>query len=242
MSVLFALTMSACGEAASPSGSTSSSPDGAALSIDLRYTCGTFPFDPEILTARPGNAETAADPVAATLRAHLAGAGPDIDFLPDAGWYLAGADARTAEFVVAGGDLGLKMVSLENSGAGWKVSGWGDCRPRVLLPVGLGAADWAFDPAQPKPGPATQTFTALVTEQACNSGEPADGRIVGPQLITTADAILVIFAVRPRPGGFQTCPSNPPTRVGVDLGQPLGDRKLLDGGRLPPGDPGQPAF
>jgi hypothetical protein len=50
-----------------------------------------------------------------------------------------------------------------------------------------------------------------------------------------------MFAVRPLPGG-QDCPSNPPTRVTIDLGQPLGDRTLLDGGRLPPGDPAQPRF
>jgi len=67
------------------------------------------------------------------------------------------------------------------------------------------------------------------------------GRIVGPQIVKSADTVLVIFAVRPRPGG-QTCPSNPSTRIRVDLGEPLGERTLLDGGRLPPGDPTQPRF
>lgn len=241
LAVTLALAVNACTGAAAPSGPSPSAGGAASLALDLRYTCGTFPFGPEVLTAGPGNAEQDANPAAAALRAHLAGEGPDIDFLPDSGWRLAGMDARTAEFVVVGGDLGMKMVSLENGATGWKVSGWGDCQPRVQLPAGLGSAEWAFDPKQPKPIATTQRFDAMVTEMECNSGQPADGRIVGPQIIKSADTVLVIFAVRPRPGA-QSCPSNPATRVGVDLGEPLGARKLLDGGRLPPGDPTQSRF
>jgi len=154
---------------------------------------------------------------------------------------MTGMDGRLAEFVSVGRDLGMKSVSLENGATGWKVTGWGECQPRVVLPNGLGPAEWAFDPEQPKPGPATQVFDVLVTELSCNSGQPADGRIVGPQIVKSADTVLLIFAVRPRPGGH-TCPSNPSTSVKVDLGEPLGDRKLLDGGRLPPGDPTAPRF
>lgn len=108
--------------------------------------------------------------------------------------------------------------------------------------TGLGAAVWTLDPAQPKPDATTQVFDALVTEVSCNSGQPADGRIVGPQIVKTAETVLVTFAVRPRPGDFQSCPTNPSTRIRVDLGEPLGDRELLDGGRVPPGDPNEPLF
>ena len=238
---VLALTTIACAETSPPNGSTPSESPAAVDPFALRYTCGTFPFGPELLTAAPGVDEQAANPAAAALRAHLAGAGPDIDFLPDRGWHMTGMDARLAEFVTVGGDLGMKSVSVENGATGWKVSGWGDCQPRIELPVGLGAAEWAFDPVQPKPGPATQVFDAMVTELSCNSGQPADGRIVGPQVIKSADKVLLIFAVRPRPGA-QDCPSNPATRVTVDLGEPLGPRQLLDGGRLAPGDPAQPRF
>ena len=108
--------------------------------------------------------------------------------------------------------------------------------------AGLGAAEWTFDPAQPKPDATTQVFDALVTEMSCNSGQPADGRIVGPQIVKTAETVLLTFAIRPRSGDFQTCPSNPSTRIRADLGEPLGNRTLLDGGRVPPGDPTQPLF
>lgn len=228
-------------EAVLPTGPASPDANAPVAPLDLRYTCGAFPFAPGLLTAGPGDAEQANDPAAGHLRAFLAGEGPDFDFLPDAGWHLTGLDAQQAEFVTVGGDLRIFVVSLKNGIEGWQVTNYGDCQPRVELAGGLGAAEWAFDPSQPKPGAATQVFDVLVTEMSCNGGQPADGRIVGPQIVRSADTVLVIFAVRPLPGGH-TCQSNPSTRTRVDLGEPLGDRKLLDGGRLPPGDPAQPPF
>jgi hypothetical protein len=243
LTIAFAILVAACGADPTSSASDPSAGGGAINALDLQYTCGAFPFRPDVLAARPGTDEQANNPAAAALRAHLSSNGPDIDFLPDTGWHLTGMDAHVAEFVTVGGDFGMKSISLENNGGSWKVRGWGDCRPRLQLPQGLGPTEWAFDPEQPKPGPATQVFDALVTEMSCNSGKPADGRFVGPQLIKTAATILVIFAVRPNPlGGAHTCPSNPPTRIPVDLGEPLGVRKLLDGGQFPPDDPAKPQF
>jgi hypothetical protein len=240
------LLVAACDPAAAPPAASEASPSSATASaipgvgdpLDLRYTCGAFPFAPGLLSAGAGNDEQADTAAAAALRAHLALEGPDFDSLPDRGWHLAGTDARSAEFVTVDGDL-VKSVVVANGADGWKVSGWGECQPRIHLPAGLGAAEWTFDPAQAKPGPATQVFDALVTELSCNSGQPADGRIVGPQIVKSADTVLVIFAVTPRPGTHD-CQSNPPTRAMFDLGEPLGERGLFDGGRFPPGDPAVP--
>ncbi len=207
----------------------------------LRYSCGAFTFGADLLQAGPGSDELADTPMAAALRAHLAEEGPDFDFLPDTGWRLIGVDGAKAEFIAVRGDGNLAQVGIENDAGVWKVSGWGDCKPQIALAPGLGNAVWAFDPAQPEPDATTQVFDALVTEMSCNSGEPADGRIVGPQIVRTADTVLIVFAVRPRPGD-QDCQGNPSTRVRVDLGEPLGNRALLDGGRLPPGDPADAPF
>ena len=76
----------------------------------------------------------------------------------------------------------------------------GGCQPQIVLGPGLGPARWTFDPAHPEPDAATQVFDALVTEMACNSGEPADGRIVGPEIVAGPDQVLVFFATRPRGG------------------------------------------
>ena len=76
-----------------------------------------------------------------------------------------------------------------------------------------------------------------MTERECASGKSSEGRVVGPDILEVGDEVLVTFAVRPLGGDMQSCPGNPVTRVAVDLGSPLGDRQLLDGGTLPPGDP-----
>jgi hypothetical protein len=201
----------------------------------LRYSCGRFPFEAALITAPARTDEDAPAPFAAALRAHLAIPGPDTDFLPDHGWTLAGADAAGAEYVTLGGELGMKSVSVELGPAGWKVTGWGDCRPRLVLPPGVGDAEWTWG-GPGAPGPDTRRFEALVSEMSCAGGQSPLGRILGPDVIATADSVIVIFAVR-QLGGAQTCPGIAPTRVAVDLGQALGNRTLLDGGRLPYGDP-----
>jgi hypothetical protein len=187
---------------------------------------------------RKGGDEAAANPAAAALRDQLAKDSPEMIALPDHGWSLAGIDADGAEFVVTGGDLGMMVVTLNSHDPGpWLVSGWGDCQPQRVLPPGLGAASWTLDPAEPEPNADSRTFTAFVTERDCASGQSSEGRVVGPDILEVGDKVLVTFAVRPLGGGMQTCPGNPPTRVVVDLDEPLGNRQLLDGGTLPPRDP-----
>ena len=230
--------LAACDAGPSPSGSESSGP-GSSRPVDvtaLRYACGRFAFGADILT-RVGQAELADNPAAAALRAHLAQDGPDIDFLPDAGWILAGMDATAAEFVTVDGDLGMKTVTVGTESGTWRVTGWGDCQARRVLPAGLGDADWALAPDQPALGPDTRSFDALVTERDCASGKSSEGRIAGPDILQAGDLLLVTFAVRPLPGGAQTCQGNPATRVTVHLDAPLGDRRMRDGGALPPRDP-----
>jgi hypothetical protein len=38
------------------------------------------------------------------------------------------------------------------------------------------------------------------------------------------------------PGWLEACPAPPPTRIEVQLGAPLGNLELLDGGVFPPRD------
>ncbi|HEX5828321.1 MAG TPA: hypothetical protein VFY23_12410 [Candidatus Limnocylindrales bacterium] len=201
----------------------------------LRYTCGgPFDFDAGIV-GRPAADERVDDPLAMALRGHLSKADMDIDWLPDAGWTLVGSDALQAEFVAAGDGTDMYSVQLVREGGAWKVSGWGGCRPVRVLPDGLAEATWVLAPDQGV-GPATTTFVALVTERECASGRSSEGRVVGPDVLRTGDAMLVTFAVRPLPGG-QDCQGNPATRVTVILPEPLGDRRLLDGSTLPPREP-----
>lgn len=122
-------------------------------------------------------------------------------------------------------------------------------RPRLtalLLVLGLaactltetghyGPATWALDP-DARITPQTTEFEAWVTEVACASGRSSADRVGGPDLQISADVVIVTFGVVPLPGA-QECPANPPTLVTVHLPEPLGDRRLLDGGREPPAEP-----
>lgn len=99
-----------------------------------------------------------------------------------------------------------------------------------------GPARW-FLPPDAQIGSETTAFAALVVEVNCASGQSSQDRIVGPEIIYDADQVVVTFAVRPLPGDVQNCQGNPATVVEVALTQPLGDRRLVDGGADPPREP-----
>jgi hypothetical protein len=222
---------------ADPFASASSAP-GSTPSVpvaDLRFKCSTFPFGADILTAPARQDQDALTPIAAAVRDEIAGSGGT---LPARGWRLIGSDATHAEFVAVDANGSLQVIALSIVNGAWTLDLAGSCYATVVVAEGVGPAQWTWG-SPGAPGPTTQTFDALVTERECASGHNATGRIVGPVIVPTADAVLVFFGVHPMPG-VQDCQGNPSTRVPVDLGQPLGSRKLRDGGHLPFGDPMNP--
>ena len=71
----------------------------------------------------------------------------------------------------------------------------------------------------------------MVTELACASGQPADGRI-RVDVPYGADTIGFDVRVIPREGA-QDCPGNPDTPYLVPLDEPVGDRVIVSAfGRL----------
>ena len=77
----------------------------------------------------------------------------------------------------------------------------------------------------------THVLDVMVEEQECASGELATGRISEPTIDRSDEQVVVTFRVRPVEGGAD-CPGNPPTPAKLDLGEPLGNRQLLDGGNV----------
>lgn len=77
----------------------------------------------------------------------------------------------------------------------------------------------------------TQVLDVLVEEQECASGEPATGRVLDPAIERSDDQVVVTFRVRAVEGNVN-CPGNPPTPAQLDLGEPPGNRRLLDGGNV----------
>lgn len=99
----------------------------------------------------------------------------------------------------------------------------------------VGPASWWVDPAGGAVEAASLTVPALVREVACASGHPPNDRLLEPEVFSSADAVLVTFWVRLRPGP-QDCVGNPPFATTLELPEPLGDRRLLDGSVVPPRD------
>lgn len=197
----------------------------------IRYSCGKFPFDPTIFEgpATDGQADT---PFAAALRRLIEP--PSDPVLPKTGWRLLGSDVDSAEFVTGTPNEGLTIVSIEPWEGLLRATEGGSCQPKLVYPPNIGLATWVLDAGDRALTPASTTFFALVTERDCASGRAAIGRILGPTIAFLDDRILVAFGVRPQTGGgAHTCQGNPPVPIRVELGQPIGDRMLVDPAMLP---------
>lgn len=113
---------------------------------------------------------------------------------------------------------------------GWSVTSAGPCELRLVMTDGETAV-LELDPGR-SPDREARTLALQVTERGCASGQPATDRVT-VTVTETDDVVELVAAVTP-PDGAQTCPSNPPTPVQVELDGPLGDRELVDAGRHPP--------
>lgn len=78
---------------------------------------------------------------------------------------------------------------------------------------------------------ASSSFTAQVMRLGCSGGRT--GTVLAPEIVWSNDQIIVTFAVDPlAPGGTYECPSNDVVPYEVELGQPIGQRQLVDGACL----------
>jgi hypothetical protein len=103
----------------------------------------------------------------------------------------------------------------------------------------LGAASWWLDPTAPAPTASSTSIQALVLEEACASGKPANDRLERPLIDLSETAVTVTFGIRPLPGS-QDCQGNDPFPVTFQLPEPLAERTLLDGNEVPPREAARP--
>jgi hypothetical protein len=196
-----------------------------------RVTCGGGPpsFPLAVLDQAAG-IDPAEDQPAAILHAHLR----EVEGLPRGGWIRAAQTHDTVLFVARGGGVPWSQVGVQLSDGVWAADRWGQCRLQPELPPDLGIATFRVA-ADADLAPDTTEIEVLATEMACNSGRDARGRIVVWAVLPAADAMTVVLAVRPRPGGHD-CQGNPETPFLLELPEPLGDRTLLDGSEIPARD------
>ena len=190
-----------------------------------RAACGlAFPID--ALTG-PIGAERTADPAAVALR-RLFRKIPQYIFGERGPWRLLLRTPHVAVFA-SGGLPVVKIAALEKNERGrWRYAGsTSGCAPHVVR-TGFSGSELELDPAYPLPAPTDTTLHLLVTESACASGQPSDDRVLPPTIYARPRAITITYFVKPL-RGFQNCQGNPPAAVELDLGEPLGDRRLMDG-------------
>jgi hypothetical protein len=97
----------------------------------------------------------------------------------------------------------------------------------VEVPAPDGAnATWVPDPGVPLSATATEVI-ALVTRTECSGG--TTGQVLAPDIRRTPDEVVITFKVDRLPPGMYNCPGNDSVRYEVDLGAPLGRRRLVDG-------------
>jgi hypothetical protein len=238
--VFAALVLASCGTAEPPSPSVSPS---AELPLDpavLGLTCGdNHVFHPSLLGV-PGQAENDPDPAAAALRAEIVASTEELR-LPRSGWVRVAQLADRVQFVARDGDGdGWFVVGLRVTNGGWSLDLKGECQPEVVLPAGVGRAEWRLDPAFPPPAVGDRQIHVLINELACASGQSPEGRVLPPMIAPSQTAMTIAILVAGRPGG-QDCPGNPDFAMVVDLPEPLGGRVLLDGAVFPPIDVTRPS-
>ena len=97
---------------------------------------------------------------------------------------------------------------------------------------GEAAAVWNVAPGQSLDADST-AFTALVHRVGCNSGVTGD--VNDPTIEVDDEEVVITFTVSPGEPSSASCPGNEPIAYEVELPEPLGDRKLIDGECAPIG-------
>jgi hypothetical protein len=147
------------------------------------------------------------------------------------GWLILHQDEVAVLLAISVTD-GLGFMSLGREGAGWVWTGAqfsGPCPLQYTVPEDLNTVDWRLDESAPPPAPDDVTVAVLLNERQCVSGQEIGDRLRGPQVVMTETQLFIAFAAEPPPGDAFNCQSNPDVPYVVDLGEPLGERELVEG-------------
>ncbi len=199
---------------------------------------GTYPADTEVQCAGAqftlGDLQslTPIDEADPGLKAVVDGwvNGPGGSGWPVDGWVVLTETDSMATLILYT-DATMYSIGAEARRNGWLwagAAGGQACDVALQLPHGMGDVSWILDPDFPSPDATSTEIHVLATERACTGGTAVGDRLLGPQVVETADSVRIAFAAIPLVGA-QNCPGNPPTAVTVTLERPLGDRPVIDG-------------
>jgi hypothetical protein len=149
----------------------------------------------------------------------------------------AGRRHRRALAIRAAGGV-VAVLLLAGAVAAWAGAGDDDAARTVRAGPGAPAPTSSAQPAPPDPAvwvtdltavpqPTASSFTAMASRLGCNDG--ATGRILPPEVTVTATEVVVRFTAEGLGQGAHRCPGGDWVPYVVDVGEPIGDRALVDG-------------
>lgn len=197
---------------------------------------GAIPFTIDAFNG-PRNFEAGTSSEATALRNFLA-TDPKAANLPKSGWFELRRQTSDANDYVRFGNGSLtsfrNLLFLRVAGGPWRPHPTfsQQCVLRALFSDGRASTPWNVVPRRLPIKRSARSVWIQMTESGCASGKPADGRASVPDIGYSPTQITMRARIE-RPGGTQTCQSNPPTYLKVDLSQPIGSRALVDGGSVP---------
>jgi hypothetical protein len=127
----------------------------------------------------------------------------------------------------------LLTVAVRQARRGrWEPMGVSNSRPLRAMRDGARASSWRLDPSFPA-SPDARELPVLITEQTMASGARAADRLLTPELHLDGERALVRVYVKPIEG-YVGRSSRHETPVIVELPEPLGVRRVVDGALYEP--------
>lgn len=204
---------------AEPNGGPSPTPPAAGYFL---YRCGNTVFDPAVLEAPEGLEHD--DPELRDLVDSLERSRPNaVD-----GWRVVAEYGGVAHAMAYRAGRGYVSATFEPSGDGWTPDGFEECDPRVEFGR-QSSGTWKL---AEEPAPSDTELVVVAHESRCSGGRKLTQKNTTPLVSYTHEAITIV--VRVAPPRDVTCPDNPPSRLTIELDEPVGERELVDAAVYPP--------
>jgi hypothetical protein len=188
-------------------------------------------FDPLEVFSGPTNSERGSSGSEVALRRFLAK--DIISWAPKKNWRVLTETGTRAEFGSGRLSQGfIEVFDFERVKDKWEWQGSGGCKPRVVR-RGETAITWSLNPDQHLTA-STRVIEVNLGPGECNDAKPQSRRLEKPEFREENGALLMALWLHPVGPGVHSCVGliEPPTKI--TLPQPLGNRRLYDGGVFPP--------
>jgi len=226
--VVWMQMLTACGSDSVPTAAADPSPTGEG---DIQLACTNLPFPADRLLVH--GAENEPGPAADALRAKLATGEGFISGLPfpKTGWTRAVDNADEVQFVAfetrAIQDPTRYLIDFQLRDGRWTPHYTGECRLHAAaMEPGFAAGEWWLAQAVE---PEDRKLAVVVREGGCTTDPARPERIGTPIVAPRGDVLKLVIPVRSTDDG--TCTGATP--LTIDIGQPIGARRILDAGPFP---------